>query len=208
MVSLGVLLHIITDLAVLKKNHLQLELCGISNAVGSENARPCSESGRGLTARSGSAREVQALPQRGRASSDPKLSYTRRSPTREGAPPRRSEHRRPPPVGWSPREAQPRTPIWGHPSPEPQEPKSNRSARSPGRTLQTPPHQGRPPTHTHMSPSARSPRSGRGAPDFLDSFCVSETEQPPGPRRLARHSLYCAPPRFQPVPGGLAGARG
>lgn len=165
--------------------------------------------GRGLTARSGNAREVQALPQRGRASSDPKLSYTRRSPTPEGAAPRRSEHR-PLAVGMVPLESTAQDTDLGAPLPRaPGAQEQQVCTLSRPRSADTRLTRGAPPhTHTQMSSSARSPRSGRGAPDFLDSFCVSETEQPPGPRRLARHSLRCARPRFHPVPGGLAGARG
>lgn len=162
--------------------------------------------GQGLTARAGDAREVQALPQSGRASSDPKskLSHTSRSPTPKGTPPRRSEHR--PPTGIVPLEcAAQHTDRGGTPPPQPR--KQQVCTLSRPRSPDPRVTKGAPPLHPPMSPIARSPRSGRGAPDFLDSFCLSETERPPGPRRLARHSLHRAP-RFPRVPGGLAGARG
>lgn len=156
--------------------------------------------GRGLTARSGNAREVQALPQRGRASSDPKLSYTRRSPTPEGAAPRRSEHR-PLAVGMVPLESTAQDTDLGAPLPRaPGAQEQQVCTLSRPRSADTRLTRGAPPpTHTHRCRPPPGPLARAG--ELRTSLTVSAF------RKLSSRRARAASPATHSAARGRASTR-
>lgn len=128
--------------------------------------------------------------------SDPQLSHAWQLPRPEGAPPPCSQYR--PPWGKYPGEQ-----GQGHGSGVTPPPSQGATGLHPSQAAFCRSRLTRGATLPQTSPSPRSFSSGRGAPDFLDSFCASETELPPG---LAGDSLHRAPPRGDQVRSGRAGA--